>query len=213
MSMERREENLFREWKRKYGEQFIADGVVNEAAFDASPLPRLVFVLKEVDDCAPGFDLRSFIEAGSPKNGGHTFAPMARWVSAVRGREINFAPEEERKRILLPVAVMNLKKTTGGAITRYGALHAAVMADREFLKEQIRLYLDKPTCFACCGNQVFDLFCDVMGGLPVENCSGTDYCRLDGRCLAFRFYHPNAKIGGLASCFKAAVEKLNRLQA
>lgn len=99
------------------------------------------------------------------------------------------------------------------AITRYGALHAAVMADREFLKEQIRLYLDKPTCFACCGNQVFDLFCDVMGGLPVENCSGTDYCRLDGRCLAFRFYHPNAKIGGLASCFKAAVEKLNRLQA
>lgn len=162
--MERREENLFREWKRKYGEQFIADGVVNEAAFDASPLPRLVFVLKEVDDCAPGFDLRSFIEAGSPKNGGHTFAPMARWVSAVRGREINFAPEEERKRILLPVAVMNLKKTTGGAITRYGALHAAVMADREFLKEQIRLYLDKPTCFACCGNQVFDLFCDVMAG-------------------------------------------------
>ena len=62
MAMERREENLFREWKRKYGEQFIADGVVNEAAFDASPLPRLVFVLKEVDDCAPGFDLRSFIE-------------------------------------------------------------------------------------------------------------------------------------------------------
>ena len=53
MAMERREENLFREWKRKYGEQFIADGVVNEAAFDASPLPRLVFVLKEVDDCAP----------------------------------------------------------------------------------------------------------------------------------------------------------------
>ena len=144
MAMERREKNLFREWKRKYGEQFIADGVVNEAAFDASPLPRLVFVLKEVDDCAPGFDLRSFIEAGSPKNGGHTFAPMARWVSAVRGREINFAPEEERKRILLPVAVMNLKKTTGGAITRYGALHAAVMADREFLKEQIRLYLTNP---------------------------------------------------------------------
>ena len=210
-----REDALFAKWEKRYGTKFIPDGVVDENSF-ASESPRFVFVLKEVSDCYDDFDLRRFLAQGAPRNGGHTWAPVVRWLGAAGGTIFSYPPDVViRRQWLNKIGAMNLKKTTGSTVADQAGIAQAAKADAEFLKEQVLLYLDKPTIFPCCGEGVFEIFRDHVVGYHVQKEhaaeGGVKYIKFDANGIAFRFCHPNAKISGRPELFAKTVEQLLKL--
>ena len=208
----RREDALFERWARKYGEKFIPDGVVNENVFSREKI-RIVFVLKEVSDCGSGFDLRDFLANGAPGNGGHTWGPTTRWLGAVDGTVFQSSPDADiRKQWLQKTGAMNLKKTSGSTIAGQTKIIRFAKEDADLLKEQVWLYLEKPTLFPCCGNGVFELFRDQI--LKEEMCKensteeGIRYIKFASNGIAFAFRHPNAKEAGKPKLFAQTVKYL-----
>ena len=210
-----REDALLAEWTKRYGTKFIPDGVVDEASF-ASENIRFVFVLKEVAECYDDFDLRSFLAQGAPKDGGHTWGPVTRWLGAAAGMTFACTPNVDvRKQWLKKIGAMNLKKTTGKTVAVKKEIAQAAKDDADLLKEQVSLYLEKPTLFPCCGDGVFELFRDHVIKCPKDKenttAEGVAYIKFDANGIAFRFRHPNVKESGKPELFAKTVRQLTRL--
>ena len=208
----KKEDALFEKWAKKRGEIFIPDGIANENAFAGEKL-RIVFVLKEVSDCGPGFDLRDFLTIGAPGNGGHTWGPATRWLGAVAGTVFQSSPDVDiRKQWLQKIGAMNLKKTSGSTVADQSKIIRFAQEDADLLKEQVWLYLEKPTLFPCCGNGVFELFRDRI--LKEKTCEensteeGIRYIKFASNGIAFAFRHPNAKEAGKPELFAKTVKYL-----
>jgi len=146
------EEELFAEWKwNRPG--FVADGVVDEDAYHAST-PRLLFVLKEVNDPGGGeWDLRQFILEGGRAQ---TWDNVTRWVEGVRQlpsdapwNALKNISKERRRKALRSIVAVNLKKSPGGHTTDPAALATIAAEDKAFLKRQFSLY--EPDLVICCG--------------------------------------------------------------
>ena len=210
-----REDALFAEWRKRYGAAFIPDGVVDENSF-ASENIRFVFVLKEVAECYGDFDLRRFLAQGAPKNGGHTWGPVTRWLGAAAGVTFSCSPNVDvRKQLLKKIGAMNLKKTTGETHAVKTKIAQAAKNDADLLKEQVSLYLEKPTLFPCCGDSVFELFRDQVIKFPKDKenttAEGVAYIKFDANGIAFRFRHPNVKESGKPELFAKTVKRLTGL--
>ena len=211
-----REDALFAEWRKRYGAAFIPDGVVDEDSF-ASENIRFVFVLKEVAECYDGnFDLRQFLKQGAPKDGGHTWGPVTRWFGAAAGVTFAYPPNVDvRKQWLKKIGAMNLKKTTGKTVAVKKEIAQAAKNDADLLKEQVSLYLEKPTLFPCCGDSVFELFRDQVIKFPKDKenttAEGVAYIKFDANGIAFRFRHPNVKESGKPELFAKTVKQLTKL--
>ena len=208
-----REDTLFIEWRKKYGAAFIPDGIVDEDRFASEDI-RFVFVLKEVSECYDDFDLRCFLAQGAPRNGGHTWGPVTRWLGAIAGVTFQVPPDSTtREAWLRRIAAMNLKKTTGGTVAVKTKIVQAARDDADLLREQVRLYLDRPTLFPCCGKGVFELFCDyVLKGIAFGKDTtedGIEYINIADNGIAFKFCHPNAKQSGRAELFAKTVNSLS----
>ena len=207
-----RENALCVRWREKYGQNYIPDGIVNEEIFEKESI-RFVFVLKEVSDCYNDFDLRKFLSEGAPGNGGHTWAPVVRWLGATAGITFSCAPNVDvRKQYLQKIGAMNLKKTTGSTVAIKEKIAQAAKQDADLLREQVQLYLEKPTLFPCCGENVFEHFCDCVVGNIKENEKTTEegikYIKFNENGIAFRFHHPNAKVSGRPELFAKTVNRL-----
>ena len=208
----KREDALFEKWVKKYGKTFIPDGIADESVF-AGEKHRFVFVLKEVSECGPGFDLRSFLADGAPGNGGHTWSPVTRWLGAAAGTAFQSSPNADiRKQWLRKIAAMNLKKISGSTVADRAKIIRAAKADADLLGEQVRLYLEKPTLFPCCGEGVFELFrTEVLKGKALEEGAtgdGVIYSKFDANGIAFKFRHPNVKEAGKSELFARTVKIL-----
>ena len=144
------EKELFAEWRNEARERgFICDGVVDEATFLDQPC-HFVFVLKETNQFGNACDasLAKFLKDGAPKNGGHTWNPVCKWLTGTH----RIFTQTERKNILKSIAVINLKKEDGGTTTNMNALGKRVERDKEFLKRQLGIYImHDPVVFICCG--------------------------------------------------------------
>ena len=212
-----REDELFEAWRNKYGDKFIPDGIVDEDTF-ANERIRFVFVLKEVSECYNDFDLRCFLAQGAPGNGGHTWAPVTRWLGATVGITFPSPPNmDTRIQWLKRIGAINLKKTTGTTVAIQSKIAQAAEDDAELLKQQISLYLEKSTLFPCCGKGVFELFRDhvINAGAYINNSTqnGIKYIKFDNNGIAFSFCHPNAKKSRRPELFAETVGQLSRLFA
>ena len=99
---------------------------------------KVLFVLKEVNSPDQrGWDLRRFLQSGPKYQMWHA---VSRWAAGIL---LDFPPFEEidtlerMREALAQVAVINLKKTPGGATSNMSVINAYASRDRELLSEQI----------------------------------------------------------------------------
>lgn len=201
MSITEKEKILFEKWA-KNRQDFVKDGVVYENSYLQSN-PRLLFVMKEVNDSSGGnWDLRDFIREGAIPQ---TWNNIARWVYGIRNldKEINWDflkknTNKLRKEILNSICVMNLKKSPGRGRTNNDELEKIATEDKEYLKEQFPLY--DPDLIICCGSVTGDLFRRLIlsENNPVPNLTkrGIPFYEFKPNKYLISFYHPQATVLG-----------------
>ncbi len=199
MNIRALEEDLFTEWRR-HRPNFVADGVADEVAYLESS-PRLLFVLKEVNDPdGGGWDLRHFMLEGGRAQ---TWDNVTRWIEGIRQppddvpwKAFENMTEERRRQDLRSIAAMNLKKSPGGHTTELVALANAAAADRAFLNRQFSLY--EPDLVICCGtdtNNTLHRLVD-LGGDPQWKTTrrGIWYHEFQQCKFVVSFAHPEARV-------------------
>jgi hypothetical protein len=144
------EKELFTKWISKRPELAI-DGIINESEYSQSRI-KVLYILKEVNDWKKG-NLKEFVQNGSR---GATWNNIARWQYGIENyfktRELKFKDKisrENRIEILKSIAIVNLKKESGGSNSNMGEIFHHAKKDRELLKEQIKLY--NADIVICCG--------------------------------------------------------------
>lgn len=199
MSLREAEEQLFAEWKTKHN-AFYPDGVVDEAAWQASK-PKILLLLKEVNDPdGQGWDLRQFL---SKTNRQDTWDSVTRWIRAIRAlpaelpwREVKRVRPEHRREQLCSVAVMNLKKTPGRAVTNVRKFRKIVEDDHLFLQRQFSLY--DADLVICCGSEVTRAFYDWIGPEHAKKWKrtrrGIEYLEHAPGKHVIDFSHPEARV-------------------
>jgi hypothetical protein len=222
----KREGDLFDAWEREHKRQalsnFCPDGIVNGDFFGVE-YPKVLFVLKETSSLEGGFSLKSFLNKGA-KNGAQTFNNVARWTAIIRRFYIDGVEEKWenlknvnegfRKEQLRHVAVMNLKKVSGGPEANNDSIKSAAYRDKIFIQKQFDLY---NADIVICGG-VFDLFTNVVDLKNIE-LSETDRGFRYGifgnskNQLILDSYHPAARTNGkfLAYSLFDTVSKLTEV--
>lgn len=168
MGIRDKENELFREWvDNTSGTDFVYDGVVNPDEWEKMPI-HVVFLLKETN----GFsgDLRHFLNAGGRWM---TWNNIARWTYVLRQRVVKKETprwekakriyNETRKYNLRKIAVINVKKRAGTAVTNTQELIEAFRKDnKSFLVRQLNMlgYVDY---IVCCGKGVAACYEECIG--------------------------------------------------
>ena len=199
-SLNAREDALFEEWKRLLAhpsEAFVPDGAVCAETYE-STWPRIVFLLKEVNDPGGGdWDLRDFLRGGGRWQ---TWNNVTRWTEGILAlpeirpwRDLEYIDENARIHALKKIAAVNIKKTPGGGAADVDGLRAFARANREFLRRQLDLY--RPDVIVGCGSDVSAvLFEDLNGDIEWHrSVRGTRYAAL-GSATYFDYYHPAARV-------------------
>lgn len=199
------EDALFREWVQNWtfpAKEFSDDGIVNIEKFDSFWSPRIVIVLKEVNS-EGAFSLRSFLSAGACNSNGYkdgraTWSPVQRWLVALSGKlgKGLKTGQENRKEALQTIAVVNVKKFHGKEKADSKEVSDKADGDSKFLAEQLRLYFEKPTVFACGGHLVYDIIKRTLEKrfdvkLPVVKLPGSnvDFLSISKNVYAFDIGH------------------------
>jgi len=144
--------DLWERWEAHYDALGITgrpcrDGIVDERVF-AEQTQRVLFVMKDTNQ-ADGIDLCKFLREGPRYQMWHT---TARWAAGILD---GFPPFEKvddwsvMNEALSKVAVINLKKTTGGPAADLAVVSAYAHQDRNLLVEQIDSI--SPTIIMACG--------------------------------------------------------------
>jgi hypothetical protein len=210
ISISNQESKLFNKWERGTKDvngHFVSDGVVCEEVFLQQDI-KYVFILKEVNDLFTSYkSLTEFLRDGAPKNGGHTWNPICRWIDK------NFKNGQSRREILGRIAAINLKKHDEcKTTTDMAALREVVLRDRKYILEQMKIYQGYgPTVFICCGPGMFDLVAGDVCGIDVsviDHNKKPTACRLDNDSCILAFSHPNSRKGGLDKLFREYISAL-----
>jgi len=168
-------DNLFKRWRDTYeeGARFAPDGIISPDDYSRARL-KILFVLKETNDY--GGDLREWCQRpGRPK--GQTWCNLARWASGLLNgfpayEEVDHIKRGEVRAVLRSVAVLNLKKLTGGSSTDMDALHEAACRDQRFIREEVSII--NPDVLVCCGVRapmvwLYGLETERFAQVPVRN--------------------------------------------
>ena len=194
-SISDKENQLFEKWQENR-DGFVRDGGVSEKAFLESD-PRLVFVLKEVNDIGGGgWDLREFVSKGGRRQ---TWNNIARWVHGIRN--IDALPDwdfyaditdEFRVQVLRTICALNLKKSPGTHTTDRASFEVAVKEDAEMIKRQCALY---DADLTICGG-TGDWFRWVMGHVAPWRMTrrGIWWYEREPEKYVISFSHPEARV-------------------
>ena len=196
MTISEQEDELFERW-RSSRPRLVSDGLVDEAAYVASS-PRVVFVLKEVNDDKGhgGWDLREYVLQKDIK--WQTWYTVTRWMRGLRRLdrdltwpEIQAKPSAaERRDALRSLCIINLKKEPGAASSNRAAVHQYASEDSVYLREQFDLY--DPDLVICGG--VGEAFRSVIDAGPWQRTSrGVRYVEVADSCHVIDYYHPQAR--------------------
>jgi len=123
------------------------DGIIDETLFAQAPL-RVLFVLKEVNDWEGG-DLGKMLSGGARYQMWHA---AGRWAAGILHGFPSYDRIDNKETIdgaLRRIAVVNLKKTSGKAISNPTILNAYALMDRGLLVEQISQI--RPDIVLACG--------------------------------------------------------------
>lgn len=158
--------SLFNEWEEHYTRhgidsgKFSSDGVISEPDYEAAP-KKVLFVLRETNDYPKG-DIRELLSNGAY---GNIFHQLAKWAWGIlndfpKFEEVDFSPEMLANTIR-KIAVMNLKKYTGGRIADFNLLHVFAFLDRDFIRREIEIIA--PELIICCNT-----FIELMWALYLD---------------------------------------------
>jgi hypothetical protein len=198
MNINATEDGIFERWRSRHP-NLVRDGVADEIAY-ASSSPKILFVLKEVNDPdGGGWDLREYIRGGGRAQ---TWNAIARWVTGIAAlpqetpwETVAEVSDTTRIAALRSIAAMNLKKSPGGSSTEYGSLEAIARADSDLLAEQFRLY--NADLVICCGGMVGELVDEVLQLDPTREwrrtTRGVWYKEYVDRKFVLDYAHPQAR--------------------
>ncbi len=192
----KQEKELFDDWKKK-NNKIIPDGVVSFEDYAKSNC-KILFVLKEVNSDETDWDLREFL-----RNGGRdrTWNNICRWVKGIRNidkdynwKDIVNIEEAERKEYLKSIAVLNLKKYTGGkAVANNDEIFEYAVSDSELLKRQVDIY--EPDLIILCGTE-YPFFNSVYKNIDIKwemTHKGVRYV-IDNNRIIISYNHPEARV-------------------
>lgn len=130
---------------------FIRDGIVNHEKYWSSKV-KILFLLKEVNG-GKDWDLREFLREGGRKQ---TWDNVTRWIIGINNldrdipwEEIDSINEAQRKEALHQIAVVNVKKVSGGHTSVKEQITNAAETNSEMLRQQIDMY--EPDIIICGG--------------------------------------------------------------
>ena len=222
MSITDKENELFDNWNTRYSNglnKYLCDGIVDEQAWIKSDF-RVMYLLKEVNDCGSDFDERDYLKNYS--NGSDTINSIIYWQKAIdevrKGGHLSWSDimtwyndklsVDEKTDLLKEIAVINVKKTTGLGTVDFAKFDAyynrkenGKYVNKDVLSEHLALYSKfaegkyKPN-LVICGNTRWVL--DDLGITDTkewaQTFNGTNYLFKDG-IIYLDFCHPNARIG------------------
>jgi len=201
MGITEKEKSLFEKWK-KDRENFVSDGVIDEAAYTKSQI-KLVFILKEVNSDESGGDLRKYLKEKNDRY--QTWDNITRWVLGIRRLQenlkwaedkINKINQERRIQTLQSICAINLKKSPGGHTTNEKNLATEAKSDKEYINKQYSLY--EPDLTICCGTIVNKLFHEIINfdkpvGWKITS-RGIDYHERKKNKYIISYSHPEARV-------------------
>lgn len=195
MTLEDKENALFAEWARSR-KDFVRDGVANESLF-LSSTPRVIYVLKEVNDTEGGWDLREFMRSGGRSQ---TWNNITRWTMGIQSldrdipwSELATISEECRQSVVPRLCGVNLKKSPGGHTTDVGGFSEVVKQDSDFIRRQLALY--DAQIAICCGSIVGEFYRDIFKlGRWKYTSRGIAYQRDAKGTLVISYSHPEARV-------------------
>ena len=149
--MKEEQENVFLDdWAAKVS-GFVRDGIVNHECYWNSEI-KILFLLKEVNG-GENWDLRKFLQEGGRKQ---TWDNVTRWIIGINDlkrdipwAELESVTEEQRISVLQQIAVVNVKKTSGGHTSVSEQITEAALNNGEMLCKQIDMY--HPDIIICGG--------------------------------------------------------------
>lgn len=189
---------LFNDWQKEFKEKypehgFVVDGIIDTTLAKWNAAPRkILFLMKDAHNDEHEYNLRYFItHFVDKKNQWYTWANAARWAYGLMNSTQHGYPSFEdadffgksghRAEILSRIAIVEMKKSTGGSsLSRY-ALNEYFEQYPEcltFTARQIALY-GAVDFILCCGDGVFDVF-HRMTKLPSKP--------MNARIMAQRYY-------------------------
>lgn len=197
-------QELYELYKRQLSpnEHFVPCGVVDQEAYEASS-PKLVFVLKEVNDPrqTPGWSMVGFLQ-DQVKQGlsGQRIYQMWKvigiWAYAVHNGFPTYAdintvqtPAEG----LQGIGMTNLKKSGGAGAASYRAVREYASKTTELWKSELEIM--NPDIILCCGT--FWIVTELLGlrsGKTASGCYYSVWKHENGEPLLVSTYHPASRI-------------------
>lgn len=133
---------LMAEWQARWAQPafFNADGIVDYERWATLPNGKHIVVLLKETNGLYG-SLVEFLYHGGSKTYYRTWNNVARWANMVlNGTYWEFVPKSALDDMVRNIAVVNLKKCSGGAVASSKAVQQAARQDADLLKRQIQLY-------------------------------------------------------------------------
>ncbi|MCD8343423.1 MAG: hypothetical protein LUC19_03440 [Oscillospiraceae bacterium] len=194
MSIADEEKRIFDELKET-NPSIVTDGVIDEREYLAARY-KIAYILKEVNG-GEGWDLRDVVRAG---NRVQTWNSIARWTEGILSWEKDFLwsdmekdNEARRKTQLKKIAVINLKKTSGGYTAENELVHKAAVDNASVIKRQLDLY--SPDIIICCGTEsAFVDSCYADAEPEWKSTARGVWYFMDGERIIISFVHPEARV-------------------
>jgi len=176
---------------------FIKDGIVDNKQWGAGNNKKILFVLKEAYGENTDWDMTEWLRDKQPTL--PIWKRIAKWTYGLQNTDKNMIcpyvrelPDEQRRKALEQIAVINLKKSDGRSASNYSEITAYARADcRELMRE---FELIDPDIIVC-GSTFHTLITEVFGMQPVRRSELCDnyFYRLEAagkRRLFIDYYHP-----------------------
>jgi hypothetical protein len=159
--LKQRDDELWARWWARDPDS-VRDGIQDYEKYLSQPC-RILFVLKEVNGFSSTASLRKFLRDGA-LGGGKTWNNVTRWTREILDgaswADVAKVSQEDRREHLARVAVINVKKLSGGAVAVNDELWEAARRDSDLLTEQLELY--NPHLIISCGWPVDQIVNDLM---------------------------------------------------
>lgn len=189
----KQQNKLFDEWKKDRS-QFVSDGIVDEESYLSSKI-KILYLLKEVNG-GNNWDLCEFIRNGARSQ---TWNNISRWTKGILNldsdipwNELETITQDDRKELLKPICVVNVKKSSGGNTSKRNELYQAAYEDRKYIMKQIYIY--DPDIIICCGTSDI-YFYTIWQYEPDWKCTkrGIWYVEQNNK-IVVSYSHPEARV-------------------
>ncbi|MCK4426986.1 MAG: hypothetical protein KAW16_00730 [candidate division Zixibacteria bacterium] len=169
-------DELFKEWLKFYQSKgiptkgFSRDGVVDEDRFEKARR-RILFILRETNDFPESNefrgDLRTFLSQTLKWQLWHA---VGRWACGILNDFPDYRECDDRQKIhnaIRQIAIINLKKITGGSWSDLDEINETAHRDKEFIKKEVDII--DPQVIVTCGTWSHLVWLFDLENLPMED--------------------------------------------